>query len=116
MGILFGRYLLGVIVALCMVFAFSSLVQADAIDGHWCFSDGRSLSIDGSDIMTPGGRSIKGEYDRHAFAYKAPQGERDAGATISMVLVSDDVLNLFRNRAQSDAKPEVWKRCKQQMS
>lgn len=106
-----------------LIFAAALLLpgvaQADAIDGRWCFSDGRSLSIDGPDLMTPGGRAIKGLYDRHAFEYTAPAGERDAGAVVSMTLVSDDVLNLYRKTGGADAarsNAEVWLRCRQQMS
>jgi len=102
-----------------LLFALTGTAEADAIDGQWCFTDGKSLSIDGSALMTPGGHSIQGLYDRHAFEYKAPAGEKDAGATISMALISDDVLHLMRTAGESSAasaNPEVWKRCKQQMS
>ncbi len=101
--------------AMAATLIMASAAQADAIDGRWCFSDGRSLSIDGSNLMTPGGRSIEGLYDRHAFEYKAPEDERDAGATVLMILVSDDVMNLIRTGVDA-AKPEIWRRCQQQMS
>jgi hypothetical protein len=52
---------------------------ADAIDGNWCFADGRRLSIQGADLVTPGGKYMTGDYDRHAFAYVAPDGENSAG-------------------------------------
>jgi hypothetical protein len=102
-----------------LLFVLPGTALADAIDGQWCFTDGKSLSIDGSAIMTPGGSSIQGLYDRHAFEYTAPASEKDAGATVSMTLISDDVLHLMRTAGRNSAasaNPEVWKRCKQQMS
>ncbi len=48
--------------------------QADQIDGHWCYKDGRSLSIRGPQIITPGGSKMRGDYDRHGFAYVVPKG------------------------------------------
>jgi hypothetical protein len=45
---------------------------ADAIDGDWCAPEGgKSLSIAGSTIRTPGGKEIKGIYGRHDFQYVA---------------------------------------------
>src|SRR5690348_7437744 len=37
---------------------------ADAIDGHWCFPDGKRMFIQGPAITTPDGSRIQGEYGR----------------------------------------------------
>ena len=60
---------------------------ADAIDGDWCHGDGRRLSINGPDIVTPGGARLKGDYDRHHFSYVVPASEPGAGGTVAMVLL-----------------------------
>ena len=82
---------------------------ADAIDGNWCAEDGRHLSIDGPKIVTPGGKSLRGDYRRHFFRYVIPAAEPHAGASTAMTLVSDDIVHL---QVQIDAaKMEVWRRC-----
>ncbi len=81
--------------------------MADAIDGDWCHSDGRRMSIDGSKIVTPGGRRMEGNYSRHGFTYTAPSGEAGAGSVISMGLIDDDTLQL----TPGAAKMQVWRRC-----
>lgn len=85
---------------------------ADAIDGHWCFKAKR-LTIDGPKIVTPGGRNITGDYDRHAFRYNAPAGEREAGKTIDLELLDDNTLQW---RSGEKGKAELWKRCKAAVS
>ncbi len=85
--------------------------RADAIDGEWCFSDGRNFSINGPNITTPGGNKITGDYDRHGFAYVVPQGERDEGAAIVMNLIDDDTVHV-RDKAKPKNNPQVWQRCR----
>ena len=87
---------------------------ADAIDGNWCIGDGRRMSIEGPQIVTPGGKRMMGDYDRHAFAYTAPKGEPDAGALISMVLIDDDTLVVSTGpgtAAPNQAPVRTWHRC-----
>jgi hypothetical protein len=81
--------------------------RADAIDGNWCHADGRSLSIKGPQLTMPSGKQIEGDYDRHGFAYVVPAFEPDAGATITMVLVSEAQMRVI-----SPAQPDqLWRRC-----
>ena len=77
--------------------------RADAIDGDWCSDDGRRLTINGPDIVTPAGRQLKGDYDRHHFSYAEP-GD---GGTISMVLVNDIRMRL----KPSSGDEQLWRRC-----
>jgi hypothetical protein len=94
---------------LALVLLLASPARADAIDGHWCAEDGRHLSIDGPAIVTPSGKSLRGDYRRHFFSYVIPTPEAHAGAAMAMTLVSDDVVHL---KAQIDAaKMEIWRRC-----
>lgn len=81
---------------------------ADAIDGNWCHG-GRHLAIDGPTILTPGGRTIKGKYDRHAFAYLAPAGEKEAGLQIFMVLLDEETMEF--HPGSETAAGQVWRRC-----
>ena len=81
--------------------------RADAIDGMWC-KGGRSMQIDGPAIVTPGGTSMTGDYDRHGFRYVVPPGEAEAGKTVVMVLLSDHDLDV----TSGEGPTERWRRCK----
>ena len=59
--------------------------RADVIDGDWCRGDGRTMSIRGPQIVTPGGKTIQGDYTRHSFAYVIPAGEAGEGESVSMI-------------------------------
>jgi hypothetical protein len=88
--------------------------HADAIDGHWCQKDGRRMSIEGSNIVTPGGTSMEGEYERHGFAYMAPAGEPNAESRISMAMQSEDIVWVFIPGKGPRPNPPVieeWQRC-----
>lgn len=82
--------------------------RADQIDGHWCFTDGRNLSIDGPKIVTPGGNRIEGFYTRHAFSYTVPEGEAGAGTVTAMNQLNDLVIHF---RPDGVTEPQVWRRC-----
>ncbi len=104
------------LLALTMLAALlpAGLARADAVDGDWCFSDGRRMSIDGPKIITPARTRTQGDYDRHAFSYIVPKGEAGAGSVVSMVQLDDDTLYLNRGAKQSfpaDKPQEVWHRC-----
>ncbi len=81
---------------------------ADAIDGDWCGADRKHMTIRGPDIVTPGGAKMQGAYSRHAFSYVVPAGEPGAGATMSIVLLGE---NLAQARAGDAAPVQEWKRC-----
>jgi len=94
--------------------AASLPASADAIDGHWCHEDGRRMSIEGSQFVTPGGTSIEGEYDRHAYSYTVPEGEPGAGMRITMDLAHDDLIHMFipqRGPGPAPVRKESWQRC-----
>ena len=95
-----------------MVFAAGWLVlapgaRADAIDGMWC-KGSRSMQIDGPAIVTPGGTSMIGDYDRHGFRYVVPAGEDGAGKTVNMALLGEYDLDV----TVGDGPTERWRRCK----
>src|SRR4051812_18117804 len=69
--------------------AMATTARADAIDGNWCRSDGKRMSIHGSEIVTPGGTKIIGDYSRHFFSYVVPSGEQGAGNKIAITLQNE---------------------------
>ena len=81
---------------------------ADAIDGDWCAPEGgKSLSIDGPMIRTPGGKTIRGSYSRHNFSYIAPDGDPEPGAAIDMQLMGEMRVRVMV-RGGTDS---IWRRC-----
>jgi hypothetical protein len=82
---------------------------ADAIDGDWCHDNGKRMSIQGPDIVTPGGSRIKGDYDRHSFNYVVPAGEAGAGEAVAIVLMSEYLAHARQGAAT--AAVQVWRRC-----
>jgi len=86
---------------------------ADQIDGDWCFpADGRNLTIQGDDIVTPSGTNTTGDYTRHAFRYVVPSSDPGAGNEINMRQLNDQTMVLL----QPDGTEETWKRCDFQTS
>lgn len=97
------------ILATALSLAAPATALADAIDGNWCSADGQHMTIHGDDITTPGGKQIKGNYDRHAFDYVVPAGEAGSGETVNIVLRSE-YLALSR-QGPADAPMKEWRRC-----
>ncbi len=85
-------------------------VRADAIDGEWCLPSGRHMSIEGERFVTPGGKHMTGDYDRHAFSYTVPAGEPGAGSVISMSQLDEEHIDV-RPDGGADSTAKVWKRC-----
>ncbi len=81
--------------------------RADAIDGQWCSKDAKRLSIDGPEIITPGGKRMQGIYERHAFSYVVPPGEPQAGKQVNMGLIDDDTAEVQTGGGAS----VIWNRC-----
>ena len=108
-----SRLILVGVLWLCAALAAPSPARADAIDGDWC-RDGASFRIRGPSIVTPGGNSITGDYDRHGFRYTVPSGERYGGSEITMSLLNDDMVVLKRRdgATKAEMEPETWRRCK----
>lgn len=86
----------------------SAAARADAIDGDWCRADGKRMSIRGPEIVTPGGKETRGNYDRHFFSYVIPAGEAGAGATVSITLLGE---YLAHGREGTDGPLQEWRRC-----
>ncbi len=50
---------------------------------------------------------MTGNYSRHYFSYTAPEGEAQAGAYMSLRLLSEETMQM----QAGDAAPETWHRC-----
>ena len=103
----------GTLRGLLVIFAgglFAAPALADAIDGDWC-NGPASLHIAGPALRTPGGKDMTGDYERYAFHYLAPDGEKDAGAEVMIRLMSEEEMVLMRRIGGADSPLETWKRC-----
>jgi hypothetical protein len=87
---------------------------ADRIDGAWCSPSGESMTIEGSQAITPGRKSVTGNYTRHHFDYVIPQEEKDAGEIISADQIDDKNIQVrvLRGPDQKTSEPDkIWQRC-----
>ena len=94
-----------------MTVAGADPAWADAIDGDWCFEDGRLMTITRTHIVTPGGKQIRGLYDRHAYTYTVPKEDEGAGSKVFMILANPRTIHLWKNEAAAKAQEppaEVW--------
>ena len=103
-----------VIAVLVGVGAVGSPALADAIDGNWCHADGRHFAIRGSEIVTPGGTRMEGNYSRHWYSYTVPATEPGAGRTIFMTLANENTVHLRLGEGASSL--ETWLRCSPSVS
>lgn len=100
--------------AALVLFGAVTSARADVIDGNWCHADGRRLSIQGPQIVTPGGTRMQGNYTRHSFLYVVPAGETGAGEIVSMILLSEYLMHA--RQGGNDAPVQVWNRCPPEMT
>ncbi len=87
--------------------------QADALDGGWCYVDGKRLFIDGETITTPGGNRITGDYQRHSFSYRIPPKEPGAGMMVHMEQLDEQTMHLTLGAgpgARSGGTAQTWTR------
>lgn len=82
--------------------------RADSIDGNWCTETGLRMTIQGPNLLSPGGARLAGDYTRHGFGYVAPAGEPGAGGRVELVLQGE---NLVRAQAAQGSIEPVWRRC-----
>jgi hypothetical protein len=101
-------------ISLALLLAQAGAARADAIDGDWCAADGQRMSIKGESITTPGGKTIAGNYTRHAFDYVIPAGEQGSGEAVN-ILLRGEYLAVSR-QGSSSAPLKEWRRCKETIS
>jgi hypothetical protein len=87
----------------------SALAQSAALDGDWCHADGKRLSVKGADIVTPGGKPLRADYARTFVSWVVPDGEHNAGMTVTMMLIGGD--RAHTREGAADTPPMEWRRC-----
>ena len=89
------------------------VAHADGLDGIWCSPDGRRITVDGLDVITPGGQRTTGVYRNDDFAFSVPKTARNAGAVIWMELVSENTARVsIVSKEQREPPPHgLWQRC-----
>ena len=91
-----------------------SPAMADSLDGNWCSEDGKRLNIEGPTIMTPGGTTMRGDYQRHTFSYTVPAREPGAGSHVFLQQWSEELMKMYTGADAATARQgdgEAWKRC-----
>jgi hypothetical protein len=99
---------------LALACVLAAPARADVIDGDWCRGDGKTMSIRGPQIVTPGGKTVQGDYTRHSFAYVIPPGEAGEGDPVSMILRNEFLVHARQGGA--DAPVQEWRRCQPKVS
>lgn len=96
-----------------VLLATTTLATADQIDGTWCSPAGRSMTIEGSRIVTPGGQSVTGRYNRHHVDYEIPDGEPGAGSRVNADQLNDDEIRVIVPGGDPSASQagEIWTKC-----
>lgn len=80
-----------------------------ALDGNWCHADGKRLSVKGTDVITPGGKPLRADYARTFASWVIPDGELNAGMTVTMMLIGSD--RAHTREGAADTPPQEWRRC-----
>lgn len=83
--------------------------QIPSLDGDWCHADGKRLSVKGADLVLPGGKPLRADYARTYASWVVPQGEQNAGMTVTMMLIGSD--RAHTREGAADTPPLEWRRC-----
>lgn len=99
--------------ALAMLLASQMSALADRIDGTWCGPEGKTLSVNGPSVTTPGGNGVVARYNRHHVDYEIPAGEANAGDRFSADQLNDEQIQVvvMPKSGGTASSPEIWKSC-----
>lgn len=111
----FSFYSYIVSVALCLA---ASPARADAIDGAWCSPAGERVTINGEEVITPGGKTVKGTYTRHTMSFTIPEGEPGAGNKLYMEQLHEGAVKVttIKEVQVEPGAHEDWQRCPSELS
>jgi hypothetical protein len=101
-----------VIPALLAGLFMTTPLEAHQIDGRWC-NKGRQVTIESPIIITPSGKKIFGEFNRHEFKYEIPAGDSHAGETGHFAAQHDTLAHFTRS---GSSQFEEWEPCPSPMS
>ena len=109
-----------VALAVCaMTFLSGGTAMADSINGIWCGQDGQRTEISYEEVKLSDGTEVYGDYDRHHYVFKMPPHGEWAGATVDLVLGSEDVVfarYISESGEELLSEPEKWTRCQSTVS
>jgi hypothetical protein len=102
------------LLAAALICASTQAALADRIDGTWCSPEGRSVSIDGPNVVTSRGNAVNANYNRHHIDYAIPAGEPDEGGTFRADQLNDNQIQVVLIGASGEPKgdAEIWTPCK----
>ncbi len=103
---LFGIYLI-------LLSIVAGPAAAKGLDGTWCSPNGQHITVDGLDVITPGGQQTTGAYSKENFHFKLPENEWNAGSVIWMELKSESTVRVSTvSKIQNGPPPHgLWKKC-----
>ena len=103
-----------VLLTAALMTASTQNALADRIDGTWCSPDGKSVSIDGRNVVTSRGNAVDANYNRHHIDYIIPAGEPDEGGVFRADQLNDNQISVVLIGAGGGSKsnPEIWTPCK----
>lgn len=86
---------------------------AEGLDGQWCSPNGERITVEGSNVITPGGQQTTGAYNNGNFHFELPKPDRNAGAVIWMEPKSASTARVSTvSKYQSGPPPHgLWRRC-----
>lgn len=85
--------------------------RAHDIDGNWCSSDGRMLTVHKGIAHIPSGAEVLGEYKDHIFRYVGPADDPETGHDVRMRILGNEDLRLERIIEGTPQPEEHWRRC-----
>ncbi len=102
-----------VLLAAAVLMVMTAPAHADKIDGSWCSPQGKSMTIMGRRITTPGGTQMQGDYTRHTFKYDIPESEAGAGDRVWAEQLSEEAVavTVYRGKNREAGPREIWTRC-----
>jgi len=101
------------VIAAALFISMGTSVHAQSLlptlDGDWCHADGKRLTVKGADIVTPDGKPLRADYARTFASWVIPEGEPNAGMTVTMMLLGSD--RAHTRQGAADTPPLEWRRC-----
>lgn len=96
-----------ILITILTITLFTKPSTADSIDGRWCHKSSQ-VTIEGPTIITPSGKKVTGEFDRHEFNYKIPAGDQHAGEDGKFEVQHDTLAHFTRS---GSSQFEEWEPC-----
>ena len=102
------------VAAAALLVATTGPSLADKIDGDWCSPAGKTISVDGPRVVTPGGNTVVANYNRHHVDFKIPEGEAGAGGHFSADQLNHEQISvtILASDAVETGQSEIWTPCK----